>query len=1161
MMDDDPHGGPAPEDPQRAESKASTPPEHDPATASDEAVDPEEHHDSQREIREHKLEQMRAEGINPYPFHFDPDHHVADIRKAHEGLAPDTRTDDRVRVAGRLMLIRRQGGLTFATLHDRSGELQLFVDSKRLGAEVHQQFDHLDRGDWVGVEGTVMTTRRGELSIDVASFELLGKAILPPPDKWKGLTATETRFRQRYVDLIANDHTRRVFEIRRNVLLAIREHLEGEGFWEVEGPMLSTIQGGASARPFITHHNALDLDLYMRIALELHLKRLIVGGMERVFEIGRVFRNEGVDTSHNPEFTMLEAYQAYGDYHDMMDLTEGLIVHAAKRALDGNLTVTLDGEPLDLTPPWPRVRMADLIKDKTGVDMSPSTPVDEARAVLDRFEIPWESDWGSGKLMKALYDERAQHQVRGPLFCVDYPQEVSPLARAHRSEAGYVERFELIVGGHELCNAYSEQNDPAEQLKAFEEEARAKAEGDPEAGDVDLDYVRALEYGMPCTGGMGMGIDRLVMLIASVDSIREVILFPTLRPEYPSTAGPGGGGGSGIPAVRAAMAAAAVDDTGSPPVAPAEVAELPKAVAVPPPAPTSVGRGPGRVLAALTAATGVLSLLGLVPFLRSRLGVMDADVMPLWFRVGGHVATVLLGLMLIVLADQLAKHKHRAWQLAVAVFALGTVLHLLKGPHLVPAAVAAAMLVALVVNRRYFRVPSDPPSALRLFRITPIYLGAVFAFSAVSLFLERDRVEPGLTVWGVVWTTLAGLVGVDGAYTYDGRFFDHMYPATMLGLGIVGLVGFCWLLFRPLVARTTRRAGEWERAEALVRRYGWDTLASFALRDDKSFFFSSDGEAMIAYTYMGGCALASGDPIGAPDSLPTVVDEFVEMCDERAWNPAFLAVREADVPGYAARGFHHFYLGDEAIIRCDTFGLEGRAMKGVRESVRRVGKSYRFELVQESKASPTLVRQLNEISARWRGKKPERGFTMTLSEDVAGTDPEFLLCVAFDEHNKPGGFLRIVPAYGADFGYTLDLMRHDPGAPNGMTEFLIAGTAAALKQEGVRRLSMNFAVWGRLFQDDVPFTASQRLAKRVISVLNPYFQIESLQAFNVKFAPEWLPRVLVYRKPEDLPRVALRYAGAEGFLAVPGLGELFVPKPVAAAEASAPAAREDTRAA
>ena len=1146
--------------------------------------DPEEtdpHHESQGDVRRRKLEDMRAAGVDPYPFSFEPDRSVAEVRSAHADLSPGARTTDRVTVAGRLMLIRRQGGLTFATLQDRSGHIQLFVDSKRLGGAAHEQFDHLDRGDWVGVEGDVMTTRRGELSIDISSFRLLGKALLPLPDKWKGLTATDIRFRQRYVDLVANEQTRRVFGIRREILLAIREHLEGKGFWEVEGPMLSTIQGGASARPFITHHNALDLDLYMRIALELHLKRLIVGGMERVFEIGRVFRNEGVDTSHNPEFTMLELYQAYGDYHDMMDLTESLVVHATRRALDGELTVTLGDQPLDLSPPWPRVRMADLIKEKAQVDMSPLMPVDEARAILDRFEIPWERDWGSGKLMNQLYDERVQHEVRGPLFCLDYPQEVSPLARAHRSDEGYVERFELIVGGHELANAYSEQNDPVEQLKAFEEEARAKAGGDPEAGDVDLDYVRALEYGMPCTGGMGMGIDRLVMLIASVDSIREVILFPTLRPEYPSTAGPSGGGGSGIPAVRAAMTAAAGDGAvaSTPPVpaspattggaaAPAgatpaaSVTELPKPAGVPPVAGASArgpDRGPGRVLAGLTALTGIVALAGLLPFLRERTDLLTADVTPLWFRVSGHVATVLLGMFLLVLAGQLAKYKRRAWQVAIAVFAVGTLGHLLKGPHLIPAALNAAMVVALLVHRHRFRVPSDPPSALRLLRIGPLFVVATFAFSALSLILERDRLEPGLSVGGVLGTTVLGLVGVEGSYTYSGRFFDHLYPATMVCLGITGVVGFCWLLFRPLVARQEREPGEWERAEALVHQHGWDTLASFALRDDKRFFFSSDGHAMIAYTYMGGYALAAGDPIGAPGSLPVVVDEFIALCDRRGWNPAFLAVRESEVPAYAARGFHHFYLGDEAIIRCDTFGLEGRAMKGVRESVRRVGKRYRFELVQESKASATLVRQLNDISARWRGKRPERGFTMTLSQDVDGADPEFLLCVALDDHNRPGGFLRIVPAYGADFGYTLDLMRHDPDAPNGMTEFLIASTAAALKQEGVRRLSMNFAVWGRLFEEDVPFTWSQRVAKRLVTFVNPYFQIQSLHTFNEKFSPEWLPRVLVYRRPQDLPRVALRYAGAEGFLAVPVLGELFVPTPVGSREPGTPLEGRDTR--
>jgi lysyl-tRNA synthetase len=1114
-----------------------------PADASDEH-DEEHHRESQREIRLDKIHAMEAAGVNPYPFHYDPDHHAAEIREQHADLAPGQSTDDRVKVAGRLMLIRRQGGLTFATLQDRTGHIQLFVDSKEIGAERHRDFDHLDRGDWVGAEGTVMTTRRGELSIDVDAFELLGKAIRPLPDKWKGLTDVDTRLRERYVDLIANERTREIFEIRRKVLLAIREYLQGEGFYEVEGPMLSTIQGGASARPFITHHNALDLDLYLRIALELHLKRLIVAGLERVYEIGRVFRNEGVDTSHNPEFTMLEAYQAYGDYHDMMDLTEGLIVHAAKEALDGKLEVTLDGEPLDLTPPWPRVRMADLIQEKTGATMSPTMPVDEARKILDGMGLPYESDWGSGRLMKTVYDEKAQHMVRGPLFCIDYPIEVSPLARAHRSDEGYVERFELIVGGHELCNAYSEQNNPVLQMEAFESEARAKAEGDPEAGDIDLDYVRALEYGMPCTGGLGIGIDRLVMLIASVDSIREVILFPTLRPEFPSTAGPSGGGGSGIPAVRAAMAAAGAAGAQAADAADgaqASVTEMPQVVEAPPPDPH---RTPRRVLAWLTAIAGVVMLLGLLPFLRARLAPLDEFLTPLWFRVSGHVVTVLIGLGLVVLADEVRKGKHRAWQVAVALFAIGTVMHLLKGPHVFSAAFSLAMLVAFWVNRRHLRTPADPPSALQLLRVAPIYVASVFAFSGASLFAERHTIDPDLSIGGWLWTTITGLVGVDGTYTYDSRLFARFFPAALLALGVVGLVGLLWLLFRPLVARRARPEGDWERAEALVHRYGWDTLAYFALRPDKSFFFSSDGEAMIAYTYMHGYALAGGDPIGAPASIPLVVDEFLAFCEERAWSPAFLAAREADLPMYAARGMHHFYLGDEAIIRCDTFTLEGGKMKGIREAANRVGKRYRFELVQASKASPTLVQQLNAISERWRGKEPERGFTMTLSTDVLGVDPEFLLCVAFDEHNVPGGFLRIVPAYGPDFGYTLDLMRHDPDAPNGMTEFLIAGTAAALKQEGVSRLSMNFAVFGRMFEPDVHFSFTQRLAKRFVMLFNPYFQIESLHDFNAKFSPEWLSRVLVYRSPEDLPRVALRYAGAEGFLAVPGLGHLFVPTPV-----------------
>ena len=461
----------------------------------------------QADQREHRLSKLRAaqeRGGDAYPYRWPTDATCAGIHDAHPDLAPDVVTDERVRLAGRLALIRRQGGLTFAQLRDRTGAIQLFVDTAVLGLDGHRAFDDLDRGDWVGIEGTVLTTRRGELSVRVEQFALLGKALREPPDKHRGLADVETRYRQRYVDLEVNERTREIFRIRHTAVRAIRRHLEDQGFTEVEGPVLQSIQGGASARPFVTHHNALDMDLYLRIALELHLKRLIVGGMERVFEIGRVFRNEGIDTRHNPEFTMLEAYQAFADYHDMMDLVEGLVLAAARAALGEQLVVHYGGNAIDLAAtPWPRKRFADMIAETTGETMHPGMPVADARAVLDRLGLAWESGWGSGRLMKEVYDEKVQHSVVGPVFCIDYPREVSPLARVHRDDPDYVERFELIVAGFELCNAYSEQNDPVEQLAAFEAEARAKAGGDPEAGDVDLDYVRALEQGMPCTGGLG----------------------------------------------------------------------------------------------------------------------------------------------------------------------------------------------------------------------------------------------------------------------------------------------------------------------------------------------------------------------------------------------------------------------------------------------------------------------------------------------------------------------------------------------------------------------------------------------------------------------------------------------------------------------------------
>ena len=471
---------------------------------------------------------------------------------------------------------------------------------------------------------------------------------------------------------------------------------------------------------------------------------------------------------------------------------------------------------------------------------------------------------------------------------------------------------------------------------------------------------------------------------------------------------------------------------------------------------------------------------------------------------------------------------------------------MLKGPHPVALGICVGMLVALVWFRDDFPAPADPPSLLRLVRFVPTYLVAVTVFGSVALWTERVRISPDLSVGGVVATVAAGLVGLDGPYTYRSPFFAAFFPTALVVLGVVGLVVLVVLLFRPLAARGPHTGDDWAHASRLVHAYGWDTLASFALRGDKSFFFARDGEAFLAYTYIAGHALVAGDPVGRRESVIAVLDEFLAMCEERAWTPALLAVREASMPLYGSRGFSAFYLGDEAIIDCRRFTLAGAARKGLRGAVRRVGRTYTFRMLPESRASATLVTQLNAISARWRGKKPERGFTMSLSQDVvgAGANPEFLLCVAVDDHGVPGGFLRVVPAYGPSFGYTLDLMRHHPDAPNGMTEFLIASTAEALRGRGVARLSMNFAMWGRLFADDVPFTAGQRVARRLVGLLNPFFQIRSLRDFNARFGPEWLPRVLAYRRRADLPRVALLYAGAEGFLSLPGLGELLVPKAV-----------------
>jgi lysyl-tRNA synthetase len=373
--------------------------------------------------------------------------------------------------------------------------------------------------------------------VKVTGFTLLAKALRPLPDKWHGLADIDTRFRQRYVDLIANEDARRVFEIRFAVIDALRRFLEERGFVEVETPVLQTVVGGAAAKPFFTHHNALDLDLALRVALELHLKRLLVAGYEKVFEIGRVFRNEGLGTRYNPEFTMLEAYQAFADYFDMMSLTEELVAHAAVAAVGSTRVGSGDSE-LDLAPPWPRKTMIDLIREHAGVDVHPSMPVEKLERICDDLGVPREKGWGPGKLVLEIYEKTVEPNLVGPMIVYDYPREVSPLARVHRDDPDLVERFEVVALGRELANAFSELNDPIDQRVRFEMQAALRALGDEEANEVDEDYIRALEYGLPPCGGLGMGVDRLVMLLAGVTTIREVILFPQLRPE----AEPGQGG-------------------------------------------------------------------------------------------------------------------------------------------------------------------------------------------------------------------------------------------------------------------------------------------------------------------------------------------------------------------------------------------------------------------------------------------------------------------------------------------------------------------------------------------------------------------------------------------------------------------------------------------
>jgi lysyl-tRNA synthetase class 2 len=486
--------------------------------------------DDELSVRRAKLDALRVAGEEPYKLSFDLSHPVAALTAEFGSLEPGEETSDVVSVAGRLVAKRDQGKAAFLVLRDATGDLQLFCRTNVLGDEAFARLGDLDLGDWVGATGSVLRTRRGELSVSPNEVTLLAKSLRPLPEKFHGLTDTETRYRQRYIDLIANPEVRDVFMVRFRIVASIRRFMESRGFLEVETPMLHPIPGGATARPFVTHHNALDMELYLRIAPELYLKRLLVGGFPRVFEINRSFRNEGISVRHNPEFTMLEAYQAFTDMRGMIELTESLIKNVATEVL-GTTTITYQGQTVDLGGTWRRATMVELTTEAAGEDVSFARSLDELRALCATHEVPVEPTWGRGKLITELFEKLVERTLIEPTFVTEYPLETSPLARKITGREELTDRFELIITGREFANAFSELVDPVEQRERFEAQMAAKAGGDDEAMGYDEDYLRAMEYGMPPAGGMGLGIDRLAMLLTDSASIRDVLLFPALRPE------------------------------------------------------------------------------------------------------------------------------------------------------------------------------------------------------------------------------------------------------------------------------------------------------------------------------------------------------------------------------------------------------------------------------------------------------------------------------------------------------------------------------------------------------------------------------------------------------------------------------------------------------
>jgi lysyl-tRNA synthetase class 2 len=481
-------------------------------------------------VRREKLEKLREMGVDPFGHRFTRTHLSQELHSAYDDKTKEEleALDLTSTVAGRLMTKRGKGKVGFAHLQDREGQIQIYVRKDEVGEENYQLFKIADLGDFLGVEGEIMKTDTGEVTIKASKLTFLSKALRPLPEKWHGLTDTETRYRKRYLDLISNRESFERFQMRSRIISEIRRFMDGRGFLEVETPVLHAEAGGAAARPFFTHFNALDKDMVLRIALELHLKRLIVGGMEKVYEIGRVFRNEGVDTTHNPEFTMLESYEAYADFNDVMDLTEGIFQHVAKTVL-GSETVEYDGKEIQVGGKFARKHMVDLIKENSGVDFWQPMTFEEAVKIAEEHNIKVEKHFTVGHIINEFFEKYVEETLIQPTFVYGHPVEISPLAKMNEDDPRFTDRFELFINGKEFANAFTELNDPIDQLARFEAQAAAKDLGDDEATGVDYDYVEALEHGMPPTGGLGVGIDRLVMLFTGTASIRDVLLFPTLR--------------------------------------------------------------------------------------------------------------------------------------------------------------------------------------------------------------------------------------------------------------------------------------------------------------------------------------------------------------------------------------------------------------------------------------------------------------------------------------------------------------------------------------------------------------------------------------------------------------------------------------------------------